>query len=232
MGKPFEYTSRLQNTPKHIERKLKRDAARLAIRMDARGEDPAFLQVNVPEQKAKEIYAVLLDIYNSGLPEANEIFNCNLRVATDISIDKFWIIYDKEAEWADALAEGVFEVDGEMEDLLDEYDLFITDKKSWDEKNDMITIESAKLYNMAALAQKFQGLQGVSKIHTHDPDVTPDFDIAIRNESGKWKVSFTRFWSSLENTKFHKWIFEVSDKVEFISESGDEFPDWMKCRDD
>ncbi len=226
---PKEYVS-LQSTPKHVERKLKRDAARLAIRMDAQGEDPAFLQVQVPQKKAAQIYQLLLDIYNSELSEADEVFNCNLRVATDIPIDKFWIIYNKETEWASDLADGIFEVDGDLDDLLEEYDLFITDKKSWDEENDMITIESAKLYNMAALAQKFEAIEGVFKIHTHDPDISPDFDIEISNNNDEWNISFTRYWSSLQNTKSHKWIFKVTDTVTFISESGDEFPDWMKCQ--
>ncbi len=219
-----------QNTPKHIVRKLKRDAARLAIRLNAQGDDPALLQIQVPEKKAQEIFEILLSIYNSKLKEADTVFNANLRVATDIPIDKFWIIYNRNAEWASDLAEGVSEVTGEMDDLLEEYDLFITDKKSWDEQNDMITIESAKLYNMSALAQKFGHLDGVDKIHTHDPDVSPDFDIDLNNKNGVWTVSFTRYWSSLQNTKSYKWTFKVTSEkaVEFVSSSGDEIPDWMK----
>ncbi len=221
-----------QTVPKYIERKLKRDAARLAIRMIAQGEDLSLIQVEVPKKEAKEIYDVLVSIYNSKLDKAEEIFNIDMRVATNIPIDKFWLIYEKDADWASELKNGETEVSGDIEDLIDEYDLFISDPKNWDEEHGVITINSVSLYNMTALAQKFTSISGVSQIHTHDPDIAPDFDIDIKKTGNVWEVSFTETWSSINGPKSHTWKFNVtsdaSNKVEFLEEFGDDPPLWRR----
>lgn len=219
--------------PKHVSRKLKRDAARLAIRMESRGEDLSLQRIEIPQNKANLIYNILASIYISGEEEATTVFDCNIRAATDIAIDKFWIIYEKDASWASALNDGVYEADGDVGDMMGEYELFITEKKAWNESQNIITIESAKLYNILALSQKFQGEDGIVDIVTHNSDMKPDSDIEITFRDELWNVSFIKKWSSLKDTKSHSWLFKIKESVtdaEFEKESGDDMPDWMRCQ--
>ncbi len=220
-----------KDIPKHIERKLKRDATRLAIRLEAQGEDLSLQKIEISQKKTKEIYNLLVSIYQSDLPEAATVFNCNIRAATSIAIDKFWVVYDKNADWANALLDDVYEVEGKVSDLIDEYDLFITDKKTWDDSHDMLTIESTTLYNIEALAQKFQGIDGIHKIITNNLDMAPDSDIDLSFKNGNWHISFIRKWSSLQDKKSHSWNFLIDQegKVNLVDEKGDELPMWMQC---
>ncbi len=216
-----------------MARKLKRDAARVAIRLEAQGDDLALQSIEIPQKKARLVYDLLVNIYESGLNEANTVYDCNIRAATDIAIDKFWIIYDRDAAWAASLNDGVYEADGAIGDLMDDYDLFITKKKTWNEDQDIITVESAILYNMNALVQKFEGKSGVVDIVTYNSDMKPDSDIDIEYRNEHWNISFTKKWSSLRDTKSHSWNFNVSEssmKASFDGETGDQMPDWMRCQ--
>jgi hypothetical protein len=219
--------------PKHVSRKLKRDAARIAIRMEARGEDLSLQKVEISSEKANTIYGLLTNIFEIGNTESVRVFDCNIRAATNIAIDKFWIIYDKEASWATSLKNGVYEADGKVGELLEDYDLFITGKKNWNEKENIITIESAKLYNMMALAEKFKGKIGIVDVVTRNSEMKPDSDIEVSFTEGYWNVSFIKKWSSLRNAKSHSWLFRIKEstqKVEFVEEFGDDVPDWMSCQ--
>lgn len=219
--------------PKNVSRKLKRDAARIAIRMEARGEDLSLQNVEIPSTKATAIYGLLVNIFEMGNTESVRVFDCNIRAATNIAIDKFWIIYDKDASWATSLNNGVYEADGKVGELLEDYDLFITEKKNWNERQNIITIESAELYNMMALAEKFKGKEGIVDVVTQNSEMKPDSDIEVSFTEGYWNVSFVKKWSSLRNTKSHTWLFRIKEstkKVEFVEEFGDDVPDWMSCQ--
>lgn len=218
--------------PKHIARKLKRDAARLAIRMEADSPTSPYSEIEIPQDKAKTIFNLLEGIYDSGYSEATMVFDCNIRAATDIAIDRFWIIYEKDIDWAASFNYGEYEAEGAMGDLLDEYELLVTEKKSWNESQDIITIESTQLYNMLALVKEFEGLDGVLDIVTHNSDMKPDSDIELTYNDKIWTVSFIKKWSSLKDTKTHTWSFEVHGstlKTEFKGETGDIIPEWMRC---
>lgn len=219
--------------PKNTSRKLKRDAARIAIRMEARGEDLSLQKVEIPSKKASAIYGLLTNIFEYGNAESTRVFDCNIRAATDIAIDKLWIIYDKDASWAKSLNNGVYEADGKVGELLEDYDLFITKKKNWNERQNIITIEAARLYNMMALAEKFKGLEGIVDVVTRNAEIKPDSDIEVSFTEGYWNISFVKKWSSLRNVKSHTWMFRIKEstqKVEFVEEFGDDIPDWMSCQ--
>lgn len=219
--------------PKHISRKLKRDAARLAIRMESQGEELSLQSIEIPQKKANTIYNLLAGIYDSGIGEASTVFDCNIRAATDIAIDKFWIIYEKDASWANSLSEGIYEADGDIGDLMDDYELFITEKKVWNESQNIITIESAKLYNMIALVQKFQGEEGIIDVVTNNSDMKPDSDIRVSFREESWNISFIKKWSSMGDTKSHSWTFKLNESggdIKFVEAKGDEMPDWMRCQ--
>ncbi|MGK0388987.1 MAG: hypothetical protein ACI94Y_001721 [Maribacter sp.] len=219
--------------PKHVSRKLKRDAARIAIRMEARGEDLSLQKVEISSTKANAIYGLLTNIYEMGNIKSVRVFDCNIRAATNIAIDKFWIIYDKDASWAKSLNNGVYEADGKVGELFEDYDLFITEKKNWNERENIITIESAKLYNMMALAEKFKEKAGIVDVITQNSEMKPDSDIEVSFTEGYWNVSFVKKWSSLKNAKSHTWLFRIkksTQKVEFVEEFGNDVPDWMSCQ--
>ena len=109
----------------------------------------------------------------------------------------------------------------------------IVEKERWEGNYDIITIQSSKLYNIAALAARCRGLEGV-----HDTKIPTDKkesnqDIAIETNGDSWSLQYILKWAILKNNaKKHTWTFNVDmikGKVLFERESGDELPTWMKC---
>ncbi len=223
--------------PKNMERKLRKDAARIAIRMESQGDELVMQSVEIPKKKSSLIYDILATIYLSDISEARRVFDCNVRASSDIAIDKFWIVYRKDADWAELLGEGVSEAEGEVGDLMEDYELFITKKRNWDSEHDIITIESAQLYNIAALSNKFMGIEGVEEVKVNNStnalDTKSD-DIQLNRSENKWMMKFIRNWSEIGGTtKSHTWSFAIEQElssVEFKGEEGDDFPDWMRCQ--
>lgn len=231
MSMNIEYSD--LSIPKHIARKLKIDAARLSIRMEWEGVKVSEQNVEISSKKANLIYNVLVAVYESGSSEAQRVMDCNIRASSDIAIDRFWIVYEKNVSWApESHNDENYEASGNIGDLLDEYDLVITKKKRWNDLHEIITIESRQLYNIKALIEKFKGEEGVQDVFPKNSDLKADSDIEISLKDGEWYVSYIKKWSSLKDSRSHKWEFEVNQsnyKSKFLGESGDIIPDWMSC---
>lgn len=211
---------------------MKKDAARLAVRMEGEGKELSEQNIEISEEKAKLAYNILKGVYESGYTEASKVFDCNIRAASDIAIDKFWIVYDKKASWSPVFQDELYHASGNIGDLLDEYELIITEKKAWTEMEEIITVESRQLYNMKVLIEEFKGAEGILDIFTRNSEIKPDSDIQISFSDEKWNIAFIKKWSSLKDSKSHRWMFEVNEsdfKAKFKGESGDIIPDWMSC---
>ncbi len=221
--------------PKKLTRKFKRDAARLALRMESKQEDLRYLNIVIPKDNIENIYEVLTSIYTEN-DVAKSIADCNVHTFPNPSIDHLVIIFDRDVEWAAPLREGISETNNEeINDLLDNYDLIIEKHIQWNDTKDAITIRSKEPLNMAALANEFYNIEGVSSIDLGVPKIGGN-DINIERINKGWEVQYVlRFGSYISGKgKIHIWRFNAFDDgtIEMISEGGDPVPEWMRCEED
>jgi hypothetical protein len=229
MNAPFQKTTDL---PKEIARKLKRDAARLALRLESDKEDLRYLSIFIPKSNSDQLFTALSGLYLGDLT-AQKLEKCNLHTFPNPSIDHCVLIYDKNIEWARPLLQGINETNSpRINELLDKYNLTIEKHVNWTDSEDAITIRSRDPLNMAAIANEFNNIDGVKEIDLGVPKILGN-DIVARRSSGGWDIDYVlRFGSwSAGKGKQHVWKYRVSDsaKIQFLGESGDEVPSWMQC---
>lgn len=218
--------------PKSLERKLRRDAARLALRMEAKKEELRYQNIYIPRDNMESIYQVLSNIYMQD-ETAQSIAKCNVHTFPNPSIDHIVIVFEREIDWAAPLQDGVSETDSEeINTLLEDYDLIIEKHVQWNDTEDAITVRSKAPLNMAALANEFYNIEGVQSVDLGIPNVGGN-DINIFREANGWEVQYVlRFGSYINGEgKVHIWRYKAEDSgsIKFISESGDPLPDWMRC---
>lgn len=218
--------------PKRLERKFRRDAARLALRLTAEQEDLRYQSISIPRNNIETFYSVLSSIYAKD-PIAQSIADCNVHTFPDPSIDRFIVVFDKTVAWAEPLQMGISETDSdEINELLDRYDLVLDKHVQWNDTQDAITIRSKEPLNMAALANEFYNVEGVAEIDLGVPNVGGN-DIQIRRVEAGWTVQYIlRFGSQITgNGKQHVWMYQANDggEIKLIKEDGDPIPEWMRC---
>ena len=158
---------------------------------------------------------------------------CNVHTFPNPSIDHLVLIFDRNIEWAKPLQEGISETNSfEINELLDDYDLIIEKHVQWNENQDAIIIRSKEPLNMAALANDFYNVEGVSTIDLGIPDIGGN-DINMKRISNGWEVEYVlRFGSYINGKgKIHIWKYNALDSgsIKFVSEGGDPIPEWMRC---
>jgi len=218
--------------PMRLTRKFKRDAARLALRLEASKEDLRYQNIVIPKSNVENIYEILTNIYRQN-ETAQSISKCNVHTFPNPSIDHLVIIFDREIEWAEPLLEGISETDSdEFNALLEDYDLIIDKHVQWDDENDAITLRSREPLNMSALANEFYNIEGVKSIDLGIPKIGGN-DINIQRINEGWEVQYIlRFGSYISGKgKVHIWTYNAMDNgnVHFVNESGDPVPEWMRC---
>jgi len=221
--------------PKKLTRKFKRDAARLALRMESKQEDLRYLNIVIPKDNIENIYGVLTNIY-LGNEMAKSIADCNVHTFPNPSIDHLVIIFDRDVDWAEPLREGISETNNDdINNLLDDYDLIIEKHIQWNDTKDAITIRSKEPLNMAALANEFYNIEGVNSIDLGVPEIGGN-DINVERINNGWEVQYVlRFGSYISGKgKVHIWKFNAMDdgSIEMISEGGDPVPEWMRCEEE
>jgi hypothetical protein len=220
--------------PKEIQRKIRRDAARLAIRlMASNGEDLRYQPISIPKDKVESIYAALMNVYKSG-DQPKSIERCNVHTFPDPSIDHIIVIFKKDAAWAAPLQKGVTETtSASFNALLDNYDLVIEKYVQWNDTQHALTIRSKESLNMAAIANEFYNIEGVTEIDLNIPKVSGS-DIKIKRKADAWEIEYILKFGgaySEKNGKIHSWKYKTTDNgsVTFLSETGEPIPTWMKC---
>ncbi len=218
--------------PKRLERKFRRDAARLALRLTAEQEDLRYQNIEIPRGNIETFYALLAGIYLDN-ETAQSIADCNVHTFPNPSIDRFIVIFDKTVAWAEPLQMGISETDSrEINELLDEYNLVLDKHVQWNDTQDAITIRSKEPLNMAALANEFYNVEGVAEIDLGVPEVSGN-DIQVRRIEAGWTVEYyLRFGSQITgNGKQHVWTYRAEDSgsVTMLKEEGDPIPEWMRC---
>lgn len=218
--------------PKSLERKFRRDAARLALRLEAEKEDLRYLNISIPQPTIEMVYGLLTKVYTSD-ETAKSIAKCNVHTFPNPSIDQLVIIYEKDIDWAAPLRDGISETENaDINDLLDEYDLVIEKHVPWNDTEDALTIRSKAPLNMAALASQFEDIEGIVGIDLGVPKVTGN-DIELNRFQDGWELQYIMKFGSFTNGKGkkHIWKYQASDDgtIKFIEESGSPIPTWMRC---
>lgn len=216
---------------RNLDRKLRRDAARITLRLSDR-EDLRFQSIRIPNNEMARVYEALKTMHAAD-EGVRSIFRCNVHTRPNPSIDHMMIIFDRDIEWAEPLREGRHETTSIMlNDLLYEHDLIIEKHITWDESRDAISIRSKNPLNMAALANEFNNIVGVGEIRLSDNKEIGNDITAIRVASG-YRFTFTLSFGSLsqKGEKTHVWQYECTDAgaVTKVSEEGEPVPEWMRC---
>ncbi len=219
--------------PKSLVRKFKRDAARLALRMDAAQEDLRYQNIEISKELVENIYQILTNIYLND-EMAQSLAKCNIHTYPNPSIDHFKVIFLNEVAWAEPLQMGISETDSPMiNDLLDEYDLVLENHEQWTDNEDIIVIRSKEPLNMAALANEFYNVDGVVEVDLGIPEIGGN-DITIERQNDGWKIEYIlKFGGAYApgQGKQHTWSYFASDdgSIQFIDDFGDAIPTYMKC---
>ena len=216
---------------RNLDRKFRRDAARLALRLND-GEDLRFQSIRIPSGEMESLYRALVAMHN-GDENVRAIFRCNVHTRPNPSIDHMLVIFDRQVDWARPLREGRHETTSiTLNDLLYEHDLVIEKHVQWNDRNDAISIRSKNPLNMAALANEFNNIEGVSAV---DLGLSKEMgsDITATRVRDGWRFTFTLGFGSLQEAgeKSHRWLYDYSDggRITKVSEAGDPVPDWMRC---
>lgn len=218
--------------PKSLERKFRRDAARLALRLEAEKEDLRYLNISIPQPTIEMVYKLLTQVYSDD-ETAKSIAKCNVHTFPNPSIDQLVIIYEKDIDWAAPLRDGISETENaDINDLLDEYELVIEKHVPWNDTEDALTIRSKAPLNMAALASRFEDIEGIVDIELGVPKVVGN-DIALNRFQDGWEIQYILKFGSFTNGKGkqHIWKYQALDDgtIQFIEESGSPIPAWMRC---
>ncbi len=218
--------------PKSLERKFRRDAARLALRLEAEKEDLRYLNISIPQPTIEMVYGLLTQVYVSD-ETAKSIAKCNVHTFPNPSIDQLVIIYEKDVDWAAPLRDGISETENaDINDLLDEYELVIEKHVPWNDTEDALTIRSKAPLNMAALASQFEDIEGIMDIDLGVPKVAGN-DIELNRFQDGWELQYIMKFGSFASGKGkkHIWKYQAFDdgSVKFIEESGSPIPTWMRC---
>ena len=218
--------------PRQLVRKFRRDAARLALRLESENEDLRYQSITIPQNTIENIYEVLTTIYLSD-ETARSISKCNVHTFPNPSIDHLVLIFERDIPWAAPLRDGISETDNEaINSLLHEFDLIIEKHVQWNDTQDAITIRSKEPLNMSALANEFFNVEGIDEIDLGIPKMGGN-DINVKRTYVGWEVEYVlRFGSYIGGKgKMHFWKYQVDEKgeVKFNTEGGDPVPEYMRC---
>jgi hypothetical protein len=213
--------------PSSLDRQFRRDAARLALRLDAEKEDIRYLPIAISRDNISSLYKALSFIYQN--EEAGKaLAKCNIHTFPNPSIDHLVVIYKKNVDWAAPLRQGITETTNkELNQLLDKYDLAIERSMQWNDTQDAITLRSKEPLNMAALADKFRDIQGVVQTDLGSTKLGGN-DIKARRVGGGWEIDYVL---SINATQQHTWKFKALEngQVSLLKEAGEPLPAWMRC---
>jgi hypothetical protein len=218
--------------PASIDRQFKRDAARMALRMDMEKEDARYLPVSISRENINSLYKALTNIYLND-ETGKSVARCNIHTFPNPSIDHIVIIYKRNVDWAKPLTQGVNETTSpEINKLLDQYDLVIEKHVQWNDTQDAITLRSKEPLNIAAVANQFESINGIVQVDLGLPKFGGN-DVKAKRIAGGWEIDFIYAFGATAggNGKQHIWKFKALDngQVTLLKELGEPLPTWMRC---
>ena len=220
-----------QDPAKQAEKRAKKDAARLALRYEGERQDLRMASIIINRDNILSLYRALMGVYLRD-EAGKSLQKCNIQTHPDLAIDNITIIYRRTADWAGPLSKGIKETTSPaFNKLIQDYKLSMERTVRWDDKHDAVTLRSIEPLNMASLGTRFMEINGVVSV---DPNTTKNAvkttDIRARRVRDAWEFDFIYYISGVAN-KMHIWHFRVYDsgKVEFLRESGEALPQWLRC---
>lgn len=230
----LQETNRQSGTlSKYVQKKYKKDAVRLALRLISSKDNFKALDIDLPNKTVNSIYQALVAIHESNLPEAELVTKSHkLHTFPAPTVDRFFLIYERKAEWSKPLRLGAMETESKkINALLEKYGLVIDRNSEWDEEHNSLHIRANEPLNISRLVEEFKKVNGVVKIDLLQPDGDGN-DIEIKATDAGWMVNYIlKFDSCIHGCKKrHFWSFEVNHEgqVIFLGEYGDDLPDWMQ----
>ena len=220
-----------QNGQSSYERKIERDAARLALRFLMENDGPELDEIEVPQTLWDKYNQVLLNIYNKN-PTAKALEACNVHTSPDLSVDHLILIVKKNAAWARPLKNGGARTGSTLVNgFIDRYDIHLN-LVNWDDEHDAVVINSERPLNIAALAAQIRANEEVVKLGKNKLNSRGN-DIQVKQIPGGWEVVYIyRFGPQFGNAgKEHRWIYNYSNAgtVKLLEEKGDDIPSWTPC---
>jgi hypothetical protein len=216
--------------PTFIKRQFKRDASRLALRIESEKDDLRFMDFNIPKTNFNAIYNGLCNLYTKD-NNVKSILKCNISTFPDIAIDQCIVIFNKNVDWAAPLRQGINETTNpQFNKIIDKFQLVIEKYVQWNEGRDAITIRSKEAMNIASIATEIQNIPGVSTVDLSIPRLKGN-DIKVKRITGGWEFDFLLNVGNAIDNKLHSWKYKCLDSgtIQFISESGDPIPSHMRC---
>ncbi len=225
------------NLSDYQKKMYEKDATRLALRYISKGTDYADLGPTVPTEVLNELYSSLLAVHQSPFNEALDVTkNHRLHTFPVPAVDKFQVNYINTSKWATPLRLGDKSTDSDLiNKLCNQYDLKIESHERWDDEKNLFIVKANKSLNIAAIAEEFKSEEGIDLINLLIPDTEGNDIEATRTKKG-WRLDYiVKFDSCFTGCKKkHIWTFEIANissgnaNVNFIGESGDDLPTWMK----
>ena len=217
---------------KYKEKKYKKDASRLALRLLNVEGNYKSVRPNLPEDLVQSIYNALVAIHTSKSVYAEAVTSAHkLHTFPSPNVDRFFVIYRRDAAWAMPLRLGGNETTNEqINSLCKEFGLVIESNVEWDEEHNSFYIRAKNALNIAPIADLFLNIQGIEKVDLLEPSGDGN-DIVINQLADGWQLSYlVKFDSCITGCKKkHSWEFKVNTdgEVAFLGETGDELPAWM-----
>ena len=217
---------------KYKQKKYKKDATRLALRLVSEDNDYKAIQADAPEQMVNSIYNALIAVHKSEHAKAQQVTQTHkLHTFPVPSVDRFFVVYKRDAVWAKPLRLGDTTTDSEeINQLLSKYGLVIDKHVDWDEEHNSFNVRAQESLNIAPVASAFSQIDGIVLVDLLMPSGDGN-DIEVKKIDNGWEINYmVKFESCITGCKKkHIWTFNVknSNKVTFVGESGDDLPEWM-----
>ena len=215
-----------------VERKLKRDAARLALRSMRQENALSQVPVQIPANLVSSFYEILSSLYNED-PTARLLEKCNVHTFPDPPIDHLVLVYSYTAEWTQPLTTGAKKTQHpSFEKLVQSHGLTIENQFKWDGDHGAISIRAENPLNAIALADEFLSIDGIVETDLSVPR-TQGHDILAKKIGTGWEITYLMQFGvhGPSGTKQHTWQYHClhSGEIKFIGENGDALPEWMAC---
>ncbi len=216
--------------PSFIKRQFKRDASRIALRIESEKDDLRFMDFNIPKANFNAIYSGLCNLYAKD-NNVKSILKCNISTFPDVAIDQCIVIFNKNVDWAAPLRQGINETNNpQFNKIIDKFQLVIEKYVQWNEGRDAITIRSKEAMNIASIATEIQNIPGVSTVDLSIPRLKGN-DIRVKRIAGGWEFDFLLNVGNAIDNKLHSWKYKSLDNgsIQFLSESGDPILGHLRC---